>query len=215
MIENHRSTKTRCPRLLEAPQTPRVGFGTCHPIRPRRSQYLFVGQTGRRPVADSARQQTGFPHGDVTDTALLREVQWDSFGSECVHLDFARVSQTELVEVSLPIHLHGEAPGAVGTGQLRFVTHEITIRCPAAKLPDHLTVDISHLQMGQSIHVNEMKLPEGASAVTPGSVVVVQVVAPTAETEEAAAGATEPELIRKKNLRKGMPKPRARRLAIL
>ncbi len=48
--------------------------------------------------------------GAVKDTALLRDVQWDSLGSEIIHLDFARVSQTELVEVTLPIELHGEAP---------------------------------------------------------------------------------------------------------
>jgi large subunit ribosomal protein L25 len=136
--------------------------------------------------------------GDVTDTALLREVQWDSLGSYVVHLDFARVSQTELVEISLPVHLHGEAPGAVGSGQLRFVTHEVTIRCPAAALPEFLTVEIGQLQLGQSIHVNEMKLPEGASAVTPGSVVIVQVVAAAGEVDVSAAASTaEPELIRK------------------
>jgi large subunit ribosomal protein L25 len=136
--------------------------------------------------------------GDVTDTALLREVQWDSLGSYVVHLDFTRVSQTELVEISLPVHLHGEAPGAVGSGQLRFVTHEVTIRCPAASLPEFLTVEIGQLQLGQAIHVNEMKLPEGASAVTPGSVVIVQVVAAAGEADDAAAAAVvEPELIRK------------------
>lgn len=125
--------------------------------------------------------------GAITDTALLRDVQWDSMGSEIVHLDFARVSQTELVEVSLPIHLHGEAPGAVGAGQLRFLTHEVTIKCPALSIPEFLTVDISQLLLGKSIHVNEMKLPEGASAVTPGSVVVVQVVAPTQSGDTADA----------------------------
>lgn len=127
--------------------------------------------------------------GAITDTALLRDVQWDSMGSEIVHLDFARVSQTELVEVSLPIHLHGEAPGAVGAGQLRFLTHEVTIKCPALSIPEFLTVDISQLLLGKSIHVNEMKLPEGASAVTPGSVVVVQVVAPTQSGDTADAAA--------------------------
>ena len=64
--------------------------------------------------------------GGVTDTALLRAVQWSSMGDRIIHVDFARVSQTEDVEVTIPIHLHGEAPGALSAaGQLRFVTHEI------------------------------------------------------------------------------------------
>ncbi len=147
--------------------------------------------------------------GAISDTALLREVQWDSMGSEIVHLDFARVSQTELVEVSLPIHIHGEAPGAIGSGQLRFVTHEVTIRCPAASLPEFLTVDIGQLQLGHSIHVNEMKLPEGATPVTPGSVVIVQVVAQAQSADDAAAAVAEPELIRKEKAAEGDAKPKS------
>lgn len=137
--------------------------------------------------------------GDIDDTALLRAVQWSSMGDYIIHVDFARVSQSELVEVPVPIHLHGEAPGALSSaGQLRFVTHEIQIRCPAASIPEFLVCEIGGLQLGQSIHVNELKLPEGASAITPGGVVIVQVAAQSAVAEEAAAATgAEPELIRK------------------
>lgn len=137
--------------------------------------------------------------GDVNDTALLRAVQWSSMGDHIIHVDFARVSQTETVDVPIPIHLHGEAPGALSSaGQLRFVTHEIQIRCPAASIPEFLVCDIGSLQLGQSIHVNELKLPAGATAITPGGVVVVQVATQSAVTEEVAAvTGAEPELIRK------------------
>lgn len=137
--------------------------------------------------------------GDINDTALLRAVQWSSMGDYIIHVDFARVSQSETVEVSVPIHLHGEAPGAMSSaGQLRFVTHEVTIRCPAVKIPEFIVCEIGGLQLGQSIHVNELKLPEGASAVTPGSIVVVQVATQSgAEGVEAVASPSEPELIRK------------------
>lgn len=137
--------------------------------------------------------------GDVNDTALLRAVQWSSMGDHIIHVDFARVSQTETVDVPVPIHLHGEAPGALSSaGQLRFVTHEIQIRCPAASIPEFLVCDIGSLQLGQSIHVSELKLPEGATAITPGGVVVVQVASQSAVTDEVAAvTGAEPELIRK------------------
>ena len=136
--------------------------------------------------------------GDISDTALLRAVQWSSMGDYIIHVDFARVSQTETVVVSVPVHLHGEAPGAMSAaGQLRFVSHELSIRCPAAKIPEFLTCDISHLQLGQAIHVNELRLPEGVTPVTPGGIVVAQVVAAAGTAEETASTATEPELIRK------------------
>jgi large subunit ribosomal protein L25 len=83
-------------------------------------------------------------------------------------------------------------------GQLRFVTHEITIRCPAAKIPEYVTCEIGSLQLGQSVHVSDLSLPEGAVAVTPGSIVVAQVaVATGADAPEATLTAGEPVLIRK------------------
>jgi large subunit ribosomal protein L25 len=135
--------------------------------------------------------------GDITDTALLREVQWDTFGVDILHVDFNRVSQSEAVEVTLAVELHGEAPGTSEGGQLNFVTHELTIKCPAASIPEHLTVSIGGLHLGNSIHANEVKLPQGATMVTPGSVVVVQVAKPHAASDEAETTGAEPELIRK------------------
>lgn len=136
--------------------------------------------------------------GDVADTALLREVQWDSFGVEVMHIDLTRVSQSESVEVTLPVQLHGEAPGSNEGGQLVFVTHELTIRCPAASIPDHLHVNIGGLHLGQAIHANEVTLPAGAQMVTAAGVVVVHVVRPAGSTDDLTMShATEPELIRK------------------
>jgi large subunit ribosomal protein L25 len=134
--------------------------------------------------------------GDVTDTALLREVQWDTFGVEILHIDLNRVSQSETVVVTLSVELHGEAPGISEGGQLNFVTHELTINCPASAIPDHLIVSVSGLHIGNSVHANEVKLPEGASMVTSGGVVVVQINKPHAIAEETTAAA-EPELVRK------------------
>jgi len=133
--------------------------------------------------------------GDVSDTALLRSVQWSSMGDHIIHVDFARVSQTEDVEVVLPIRLHGETTAG---GQLRFVTHEIQVRCSAMKIPEYLLCEIGSLRVGQSIHVSELTLPEGAEALTPGSVVIVQMAAVAGEAAaDGTASTAEPELIRK------------------
>jgi len=136
--------------------------------------------------------------GAIKDTALVRDVQWDSLGNEVIHLDFARVSANELVDVTLPVVLHGEAIGLSQGGQLRFQSHQMAIRCPAGQLPEHIVVDVSQLQVGQAIHAGEVKLPTGAVTVTPANEVIVQVVVPSAASDEAAtATGAEPELIRK------------------
>ncbi len=142
--------------------------------------------------------------GDIADTALLREVQWDAFGMEVLHVDLTRVSQTELVEVTLPVELHGEAPGSSEGGQLSFVAHELTIRCPASDIPEHIRVNISGLHLGQAIHASEVVLPAGAQMVTHGSDVVVQVVKPSGMEEGADTSlSVEPELIRKEKADSG------------
>jgi large subunit ribosomal protein L25 len=135
--------------------------------------------------------------GAIQDTALLREVQWDAFGIEILHIDLARVSKDEAVEITLAVELHGEAPGLSEGGQLKFTAHELTIRCPAGSIPEHLIVSIAGLHLGQSVHANEVLLPEGASMLTPGSVVVVQIAQPIAEGDDDAAAVAEPELIRR------------------
>ncbi|MCC6507915.1 MAG: 50S ribosomal protein L25 [Pirellulaceae bacterium] len=135
--------------------------------------------------------------GAVQDTALLREVQWDAYGTEVLHVDLTRVSKDEAVEVTLPVELHGEAPGLTEGGQLKFTSHELHIKCPAGSIPEHLVVSVANLHLGQSVHANDVKLPEGATMLTPASVVVVQIVAATASDDEGAAATAEPELIRK------------------
>jgi len=132
--------------------------------------------------------------GAVQDTALLREVQWDAFGIEIMHVDLTRVSRDEAVEVTLPVELHGEAPGLGEGGQLKFTTHELTIRCPAGSIPEHLVVSVANLHLGQSVHASDVVLPEGATMVSAASVVVVQIAQPVVEGEEVAAVA-EPEVI--------------------
>ncbi len=136
--------------------------------------------------------------GDISDTALLREVQWDAFGIEVLHVDLTRVSQTEMVEVTIPVELHGEAPGSNEGGQLSLVIHELTISCPASDIPEHLRINIGGLHLGQAIHAGEVTLPSGATMITPAHEVVVHVVRPAGMDEAAESGlSVEPELIRK------------------
>lgn len=132
--------------------------------------------------------------GDVNETALLREVQWDTYGSEILHLDFARVSQTERVEVTLPVHLHGEAKGGADAKVIQ-VTHELTVECPAGDIPDQIEVDISGLTGDKPIHVSDLKLAEGMKAITPGNIVIVHYADTTAQTVSDTDAPTEPELI--------------------
>lgn len=138
--------------------------------------------------------------GDVADSALLRSVQWDTFGKEVLHVDLLRVSATEMVDTTVTIELRGTAVGISEGGVIEFITHEIDIECPAGSIPEKIQVSVVDLHLEDAIHASDVPLPEGAKLVTPREVVIVQCVAPMAEEEAApplAEGAVEPELIKK------------------
>jgi large subunit ribosomal protein L25 len=140
--------------------------------------------------------------GDVSDSALIRQVQWDVYSKEIIHLDLMRVDITELVNTTVRLELKGTAAGAAEGGVLQFITHEIEIECPAGSIPDKIVVSVLDLKLNAAIHVSEVKLPEGAKLITHGEDVVVQCVTPRTEEEAPAPGAegatgVEPELIKK------------------
>lgn len=136
--------------------------------------------------------------GDLTESALIREVQWDTFGKDLIHVDLMRVSESETVETTVSVELKGSAPGVNEGGVIQFVLHELEIECPAAKIPEKILVSVNDLHLGKAIHAGEVALPEGAKLLSDAALVVVQCVAPHVEAESTAEGAVaEPELIRK------------------
>jgi large subunit ribosomal protein L25 len=140
--------------------------------------------------------------GDVSDSALIRQVQWDTYSKEIIHLDLMRVDANEMVNTTVRLELKGTPAGAAEGGVLQFITHEIEIECPAMKIPDKIVVSVLELKLNAAIHVSEVKLPEGATLVTHGEDVVVQCVTPRKDEEAPAPGAegatgVEPELIKK------------------
>jgi len=136
--------------------------------------------------------------GAVKESALIRDLQWNTWGTEVLHVDFSRVSADETVEVTIAVELRGEAPGLRDGGVLEHLVHEIEIECKATEVPERIKVNVNHLMIGQSISVAELVLPEGAVCHANPKDIVVQCVVPAElpEEEEAAAPSeAEPEVI--------------------
>jgi large subunit ribosomal protein L25 len=138
----------------------------------------------------------------TAETALIREVQWDHLGKEVLHVDFARVSKDERIHVSVRLELRGTAPGVTAGGVLDQPLHAIEVECLAVSIPESIRVPIGELQMDGVIHVRDLHLPEGVTALTDPDAVVVHVAPKQVEPEPAAAapaaGAAEPEVIGRK-----------------
>lgn len=135
--------------------------------------------------------------GAVEESALIKDVLWDSVLQQVLHVDLNRVDATEAVEVELTVELKGTARGTSNGGMLNHVLHEVTIRCPAERIPEKLELKIVDLDVGHSLRARDLVLPEGANLVTAGDAVIVICAVP-AQAEETAAGVAEPEVIGKK-----------------
>jgi large subunit ribosomal protein L25 len=97
-----------------------------------------------------------------TKTRVIpRGVQLDPVRDFPIHVDFLRVSKDALVTVDVPVRFLNEAasPGLKRGGVLNIVRHEIPVRCPADAIPDHFDVDLTGLEIGNSIHISAIKLP--------------------------------------------------------
>ena len=144
--------------------------------------------------------------GAVSESAFIRDLQWDTWGTHILHVDFTRISEHEIVEVRVPVELHGEAPGVREGGVVVQHVHEVEIACPASVIPEKLEVNINHLALNASVSLAGLTLPEGAKVLAADlEAVVVECVVPAELPEEGAAEAApgEPEIIGAKEKEEG------------
>jgi len=125
---------------------------------------------------------------------LLRNVQMHPFKQLILHIDFQRVEATTKLQMKVPLHFSGEenSPAVkLDACLINHIVNELEITCLPADLPEFIAVDLSNLKKGTSLHVNDMSLPQGVTAVTRGkeNPVIVSVVTAAAEEEEAPAAA--------------------------
>ena len=133
--------------------------------------------------------------GDKVESALIKDLQWDVFGQEILHVDFARVSKDERVEVEVRIDFRGAAPGIVQGGVLNTPLHSLHIECPVISLPESIRVSVAALGLGQAIHVKDLQLPPGVVCKNDPDAIVVQVSEKTEDKEAGPAEQAEPEVI--------------------
>ncbi|MDE1568907.1 50S ribosomal protein L25/general stress protein Ctc [Aquabacter sediminis] len=124
---------------------------------------------------------------------IPRDYQLDVVKDLPLHVDFLRVSAGAHVTVEVPVHFINQeaAPGLKAGGVLNIVHHAVTLDAPAEAIPEAINVDVTGLEIGDSIHLSGVKLPEGVVSALHGDDTLATIVAPAAlESEEAAAAAT-------------------------
>ena len=136
--------------------------------------------------------------------ALVQEVQHHALSGGMLHVDFHEVAENEKVTIMVPVESTGESTGVKnGGGILEHVLFKIKVRALPKDLPEVIALDVSHLEIGQAIHIGDIKPPEGVEILGDKHISVIAVAAPISEAAEAAAaeaGATpgEVEMIKEK-----------------
>ena len=138
---------------------------------------------------------------------ILKEFQREPLRGQLLHADFYEVALDKVLEIKVHIELEGTPVGVkLQGGIVDFVTRELELECLPADIPEKISVDISHLELGKHLRVSELKLGDKVKVLTDADLVVAHVVLPRAEvaaeaaaTEAAPAeaGAAEPEVIKK------------------
>ncbi len=184
--------------LRRAGYTPAVLYraGRSTPIKLNKRELVkFINSTMGEQVMITLK----FPDGEKL--ALLKDYQVDPVKNELLHTDFFEVSLKEKVRVTVEIVLKGEPIGVKRDGGiLQHGLTEIEIECLPEAIPPHLEVDVTELRAGESIHVEDLQLPEGIRVLEDPKEVIATVTEPTVEVEaeeEEAAEEAEPEVIKK------------------
>uniref|UniRef100_UPI0035938ACD 50S ribosomal protein L25/general stress protein Ctc n=1 Tax=Aestuariivirga sp. TaxID=2650926 RepID=UPI0035938ACD len=128
-----------------------------------------------------------------TVRAIPRDVQFEPVRDFIIHVDFLRLGPDSRIAVDVPVHFKGQevAPGIKAGGALNIVSHTVALFCSANFIPDEITVDISGMQIGQSVHLSDITLPEGVTSKSSDDVTLCAITAQAKEEEAAAATTAE------------------------
>lgn len=133
-----------------------------------------------------------------SEKVLVKEVQYDHLGAEILHVDFARVSLDEKVEVTVPLELKGTPKGEDDGGVLQQIMSELEVECLVTDIPNVITQNVSDMALDDVLHIRDLKLPPGVRAIQDEDQVVAQVKAIEEEEAPAEAEVPEPEVIGRK-----------------
>ena len=117
-------------------------------------------------------------------TAMIKELQTQPVSGALLHVDFYEVAMDQKIRVSIPVVTKGEAVGVDLGGILQIVRHEVDVFCYPNDIPESIEVDISNMEVGDSLHIGDISLDETIELADEANFTVVTVLSPKVEEEE-------------------------------
>ena len=118
--------------------------------------------------------------------ALVKEMQFHPISGDVIHADFYEVDLTAKIQVHVPLHFVGKAVGIARGGILQPIVREIGVECLPLDIPEFFNVDVTALDIGDSVHIEDLQMPEGVASMAEENLALVSVVPPTVEAAPAA-----------------------------
>jgi large subunit ribosomal protein L25 len=117
---------------------------------------------------------------------IPRDYQLDPVKDFPIHVDFMRLAEGALIRVNVPVHVINaeQSPGVKRGGAVNIVTHSIPLRCPPDRIPQSIEVDVAGLEINNSKHLSDVKLPEGVKPIGRDDMTLVTIVPPSGYAEE-------------------------------
>ncbi|RLF56726.1 MAG: 50S ribosomal protein L25 [Thermoplasmata archaeon] len=142
---------------------------------------ILTGVSGENVIIALEVETEGKKH---RRSVMLKELQSDPVHEKYLHADFYEISMDKEITVNVAIQLNGTPIGVTNGGILENVRREVSVSCLPDKLTSAIDVDISHMDIGDALHIEDIELPEGMRALEDGHLTIAVVAAPVAEKEE-------------------------------
>ena len=175
-------------RMRQEGRIPAILYG--HKEKSRR---VFVEQRAFKQVLETLRQEAvtiNLQIGEKEFLCVIKAIQHNPITDELFHIDFQHIHKKEKIKATVPIHIIGEAPGVEKGGILDQRLHEIVVKCLPADMPARIDVDVSQLELGDSIHLYDIDVPNTEFEMT-RETPIVSVLVPRAVVAEAKPAAVE------------------------
>jgi large subunit ribosomal protein L25 len=185
-------------KIRRAGKLPGVLYGLGHQanivVEPRLVQKLLLEEGGRNKVLNLTGGGADGRH------AIVKDFQIDPLSRVLLHVDLLEIDVKKKIQVTVPLNFVGKSVGVAEGGVLNVVNRTLDIKALPTQIPKHIDVDVSALKIGDSLHFDDVTLPEGCEKGTQLNPTLVTVVPPTKEEEAVAvlAPTAEPEVITEK-----------------
>ena len=174
-----------CQKLRQEGHVPAVLYGhgeACVDLVVRRDAIEAMVRHGSKTVELT---------GAVKSPALVRELQWNAYGTIPLHVDFLRIDPSEKINVVVPVEFRGECPGAKAGGKFKQVIRELEVECTAQTMPEVAVAHVAHLEAGNVLRVKHLELPQGAHATADAEAVVASCLLSSQKLEDSSDIGTE------------------------